>query len=113
MPARLSSDFPRRALIEDLAGRLRAAFRIRPGLAVRLASPRRQFRALGRRSRDRGACAGLDDWIRIKLDFEDEPPSLLLVDLARIEEAPEQLREQMRDEGILVCHREASRGKNG
>ena len=46
-----------------------------------------------------------DDWIRIKLDFEDEAPTLLLIDLVRIEEAPEHLREQVRDEGILVYER--------
>ncbi|MDF2782150.1 MAG: nucleotidyltransferase protein [Geminicoccaceae bacterium] len=45
------------------------------------------------------------DWVRIKLDFEDEAPTLLLIDLVRIEDAPEHLREQIRDEGIMIHER--------
>lgn len=35
------------------------------------------------------------DWLRIKVDFEDEPPTLLLVDLVRFEDAPAILREEI------------------
>jgi predicted nucleotidyltransferase len=45
------------------------------------------------------------DWLRIKLDFEDAAPTLLLIDLVRLEDAPEHLREQIRDEGIMVHER--------
>ena len=50
-----------------------------------------------------------DDWLRIKLDFEDEAPTLLLIDLVRFEDAPEHLREQIRDEGIVVYERARAR----
>ena len=46
-----------------------------------------------------------DDWLKIKLDFEDAAPTLLLIDLVRFEDAPEHLREQIRDEGIMVHER--------
>ena len=45
------------------------------------------------------------DWLKIKLDFDDDAPTLLLIDLVRLEEAPEDLREQIREEGILVYER--------
>ena len=45
------------------------------------------------------------DWVRIKLEFEDEAPTLLLIDLVRIEDAPEHLREQIADEGIVIYER--------
>ena len=45
------------------------------------------------------------DWLKIKLELEDEAPTLLSIDLVRIEEAPDHLREQIRDEGILVYER--------
>ena len=45
------------------------------------------------------------DWLRIKLTFEDEVPTLLLIDLVRWEEAPEDLREQIREEGIVIYER--------
>ena len=45
------------------------------------------------------------DWVRIKLEFEDEAPTLLLIDLVRIEDAPEHLREQIGDEGIVIYER--------
>jgi hypothetical protein len=42
------------------------------------------------------------DWLRIKVDFEDEPPTLLLVDLVRFEDAPAILREEILEGGIVV-----------
>ncbi len=45
------------------------------------------------------------DWLKIKLDFEDDAPTLLLIDVVRWEEAPEHLREDIQDEGILLYER--------
>ena len=45
------------------------------------------------------------DWLTIKLDFEDEAPTLLLVDLVRFEDAPENLREEILEGGIVVYER--------
>lgn len=45
------------------------------------------------------------DGLKIELDFEDEAPTLLAIDLLRWEEAPEHLRQQIRDEGILAYER--------
>ena len=45
------------------------------------------------------------DWLKIKLNFEDEAPTLLLIDLVRWEEAPQELREQIREEGIVIYER--------
>ena len=45
------------------------------------------------------------DWLRLKLDFADEAPTLLMIDLVRVEEASAHLHEQIRDEGILIYER--------
>jgi predicted nucleotidyltransferase len=45
------------------------------------------------------------DWIRMKFDLMDEAPTLLLIDLVRLEEAPDHLREQIRQEGVVVYER--------
>jgi hypothetical protein len=44
--------------------------------------------------------------VKIKLDFEDTAQTLLVIDLMRWEEAPEDLREQIGDEGIVIYERE-------
>ncbi|HEX3210049.1 MAG TPA: nucleotidyltransferase domain-containing protein, partial [Geminicoccaceae bacterium] len=46
-----------------------------------------------------------DDWLKLSLDFEEESPTLLGIDLVRMEEAPEHLREQILEEGIVVHER--------
>jgi hypothetical protein len=45
------------------------------------------------------------DSLKITLDFREEAPTLLSIDLVRLEEAPALLREQVHDEGILVYER--------
>ena len=109
MPARLPDDFPRRALIEDLAGRLAR----HPAVArVWLFGSRARGDNFERSDIDLAIEApSMDhgDWLRIKLDFEDEAPTLLLIDLVRFEDAPEILREQILDEGIVVYERARTR----
>jgi predicted nucleotidyltransferase len=54
------------------------------------------------------------DWLRMKFDLVDEAPTLLLIDLIRLEEAPDHLREQIRQEGVVVYERSRrSSGSNG
>ena len=45
------------------------------------------------------------DWLKIALNFEDEAPTLLSIDLIKLEEAPEHLRQDIREEGILLHER--------
>ena len=54
---------------------------------------------------DRGADAGSLDWLELSLDFEEDAPTLLCIDLVRMEKAPEHLREQNHDEGIVIHER--------
>jgi uncharacterized protein len=105
MCAVLPDDFPRGRLIEHLAHRL-----------ARHPAVERVW-LFG--SRARGDCferSDIDlaveaptmhhrDWLKLKLDFADAAPTLLLIDLMRWEEAPADLREQIRDEGILIYER--------
>jgi uncharacterized protein len=105
MPATLSDDLPRRALIENLARRL-----------ARHPAVERVWLFGSRARGDNFERSDIDlaieaptmdpyDWLKIKLDFEDEAPTLLLIDLVRLEEGPPLLRDQVRDEGILVYER--------
>jgi predicted nucleotidyltransferase len=109
MSARLHDDFPRRALIEDLAGRIAR----HPAVErVWLFGSRARGDNFARSDVDLAIEAPSmdhDDWLRIKLSFDDEAPTLLLTDLVRIEDAPEHLREQIRDEGIVVYERARAR----
>jgi predicted nucleotidyltransferase len=101
----LPDDLPRGRLIEDLARRLAR----HPAVErVWLFGSRARGDNFERSDIDLAIEApAMDDhdWLKIKLDFEDEAPTLLLIDLVRLEEAPEDLREQIRDEGILVYER--------
>ena len=105
MPATLADDFPRRSLIEDLARRL-----------ARHPAIERVWLFGSRARGDNFARSDIDlaveapsmsdhDWLTIKLDFEDEAPTLLLVDLVRFEDAPENLREEILEGGIVVYER--------
>ena len=105
MSATLTDDFPRRALIEDLALRLARHPTIE---RVWLFGSRARGDNFERSDIDLAVEAPTmdhHDWLKLKLDFEDEAPTLLLIDLVRQEEASEQLREQIREEGILVYER--------
>jgi predicted nucleotidyltransferase len=105
MPTRLPDDVPRRALIEDLGGRLAR----HPAVdRVWLFGSRARGDNFERSDIDLAIEApsiDRNDWLKIKLDFEDEAPTLLLIDLVRFEGAPEHLREQIRDGGIVVYER--------
>ena len=105
MRAGLPDDFPRGRLIEGLARRLAR----HPAVErVWLFGSRARGDHFDRSDIDLAVEAPTmdhHDWLKIKLDFEDEAPTLLLIDLIRREEAPEDLREQIRDEGILVYER--------
>lgn len=105
MGTKLPDDFPRGRLIEDLAGRLAR----HPAVErVRLFGSRARGDNFERSDIDLAVEApGMpaSDWLKIKLDFEEEAPTLLLIDLVRSEEAVEDLRGQIRDEGIVVYER--------
>jgi predicted nucleotidyltransferase len=109
MSARLPEAFPRRALIEDLAGRLAR----HPAVErVWLFGSRARGDNFERSDVDLAIAAPAmahDDWLRLKLDFADEAPTLLLIDLVRLEDVPEQLREQILDQGIVVYERARAR----
>ena len=105
MGAKLPESFPRGRLIEDLAGRL-----------ARHPAVERVWLFGSRARGDNFERSDIDlaveaprmrpyNWLKIKLDFEEEAPTLLLIDLVRWEEAAEDLREQIRDEGIVVYER--------
>jgi len=101
MSATLADDFPRRRLIRDLADRLAR----HPAVErVWLFGSRARGDNFERSDIDL-AIEAPDDWLRIKRNLEDEAPTLLLIDLVRFEDAPKHLREQIRDEGIVVYER--------
>jgi uncharacterized protein len=105
MSARLPDGFPRRSLIEDLAGRLARDVAVE---RVWLFGSRARGDNFQRSDIDlaiEAPAMSHDDWLRIKLDFADEAPTLLLIDLVRLEEAPEVLREQILEEGIVIYER--------
>lgn len=105
MRAGLPDEFPRGRLIEDLARRLAR----HPAIErVWLFGSRARGDCFERSDIDLAVEAPTmhrHDWLKIKLNFEDAAPTLLLIDLMRWEEAPEDLREQIRDEGILIYER--------
>jgi uncharacterized protein len=105
MSASLPDDFPRRGLIEDLA-RLLAHH---PAVQrVWLFGSRARGDNFERSDIDFAVEAPeMDpyDWLNITLDFGEEAPTLLAIDLVRLEEAPALLREQVHEEGILVYER--------
>jgi uncharacterized protein len=101
----LPADLPRRELIQDLAGRL-----------ARHPAVERVWLFGSRARGDQFERSDIDlaieapdmephDWLRISLDFAEEAPTLLLIDLVRLEEAPAHLREQIQNEGMIVYER--------
>jgi predicted nucleotidyltransferase len=101
----LPTEFPRRELILDLARRLAA----HPAVErVWLFGSRARGDNFERSDIDLAIEAPAMEryeWLKLSLDFEEEAPTLLCVDLVRIEEAPEHLREQILEEGIVVHER--------
>jgi predicted nucleotidyltransferase len=101
----LPADFPRRELILGLARRLAAHSAVE---RVWLFGSRARGDNFERSDIDLAIEApGMDryDWLKIALDFGDEAPTLLSIDLIRLEEAPEHLRQDIREEGILLYER--------
>ena len=109
MTTRLPHDFPRRRLIGDLTGRLARHPEVERVWLFGSRARRDQFERSDVDLAIEAPAMDPDDWLRIKLDFEDEAPTLLLIDLVRFEDAPEHLREQIRDEGIVVHERARAR----
>ena len=101
----LPANFPRRELILGLARRLAA----HPAIErVWLFGSRARGDQFPRSDIDLAIEApgmGRYDWLKIALDFEDEAPTLLSIDLIRLEEAPEHLRQDIREEGMLLYER--------
>jgi predicted nucleotidyltransferase len=101
----LPANFPRRELILGLARRLAA----HPAIErVWLFGSRARGDQFPRSDIDLAIEApgmGRYDWLKIALDFEDEAPTLLSIDLIRLEGAPEHLRQDIREEGILLYER--------
>jgi len=109
MRSTLPEDFPRRRLILDLAARLAE----HPAVErVWLFGSRARGDAFERSDIDLAIEAPAMDrseWVRLKLDFEDEAPTLLNLDLLRWEETPQDLRRRIRQEGIVVHERSGPR----
>jgi predicted nucleotidyltransferase len=101
----LPADFPRRELILELARRLAA----HPAVErVWLFGSRARGDHFERSDIDfaiEAPAMARCDWLKLSLDFEEQAPTLLCVDLVRMEEAPEHLREQILEEGIVVHER--------
>ena len=101
----LPADFPRRELILELARRLAE----HPAVErIWLFGSRARGDQFQRSDIDLAIEApgmGRYEWLKIALDFEDEAPTLLSIDLIRLEEAPEHLRQEIREEGILLYER--------
>jgi uncharacterized protein len=105
MCARLPDDFPRGRLIEHLAERLAR----HPAVErVWLFGSRARGDNFERSDIDLAVEAPtIDDydWLNLKLDFDEDAPTLLCIDLVRMEEVPEHLQEQIRGEGIVIHER--------
>jgi predicted nucleotidyltransferase len=101
----LPAEFPRRELILELARGLAA----HPAIErVWLFGSRARGDQFERSDIDLAIEApGMDryDWLKLSLGFEEEAPTLLCVDLVRMEEAPAHLREQILEEGIVIHER--------
>ena len=105
----LPPDFPRRELILELAARLAR----RPAVQrVWLFGSRARGDHFERSDIDLAVEApGMDrvEWLELSLDFEDEAPTLLGIDLLRLEEVSDELRRGIQDEGTLLYERTRSR----
>jgi predicted nucleotidyltransferase len=102
---RLPEDFPRRQLIEELARR----FARHPAVErVWLFGSRARGDHFERSDIDLAIEApgmSRDDWVRLHVDFEDEASTLLGIDLVRLDEASQDLIEDIEREGIPIHER--------
>jgi len=110
-PARpgLPAGFPRRDLIMALAGSLALDPRIE---RVWLFGSRARGDAFERSDIDLAVEAPElpdDAWTRLHLDFPEDAPTLLMIDLVRLDRADASLRSQVQDEGILLHERPGAR----
>jgi predicted nucleotidyltransferase len=109
MRSTLPPDFSRRELILELADRLARHPEVE---RVWLFGSRARRDNFERSDIDLAIEApGMDrlEWLNLSLDFEDEAPTLLGIDLLRLEEVPDELRRDIQDEGIVVYERTRSR----
>lgn len=96
---------PRRELIDDLARRLLDHPTVE---RVWLFGSRARGDAFERSDIDLAIDApGMpeDEWVRLHLDFPEEAPTLLMVDLVRCDRADDLLKRQIDREGILLGER--------
>jgi uncharacterized protein len=102
MRSTLPPDFSRRELIHELADRLARHPEVE---RVWLFGSRARHDNFERSDIDLAIEApGMDrlEWLKLSLDFEDKAPTLLGIDLLRLEEVPDELRRDIQDEGIVV-----------
>jgi predicted nucleotidyltransferase len=105
----LPPDFPRRELILELAARLAQHPEVE---RIWLFGSRARRDNFERSDIDFAIEApGMDrvEWLGLSLDFEDEAPTLLGIDLLRLEEVSDELRRRIQDEGTLLHERTRSR----
>jgi uncharacterized protein len=105
MRSNLPEDLDRRELIQELARRLA----LHPAVErVWLFGSRARGDHFERSDIDLAIEApAMDryDWLKLSLDFEEDAPTLLCIDLVRMDEAPGNLREQIREEGMVIHER--------
>ena len=110
MATSLPAGFPRRELILELARRLAA----HPAVErVWLFGSRARGDNFERSDIDLAIEApAMDryDWLKLSLDFEEEAPTLLCVDVVRVEEVPGHLRERILEEGLIIHERSRAYG---
>jgi uncharacterized protein len=105
MSATLTDDFPRRALIEDLARRLGR----HPAVErVWLFGSRARGDNFERSDIDLAIEApGIDrgEWTKLHLDLEEDADTLLLIDFVLIDDLPKSFRHRVHREGRLLYER--------
>jgi predicted nucleotidyltransferase len=101
----LADDFPRRALIEDLARRLGR----HPAVErVWLFGSRARGDNFERSDIDLAVEApGIDrgEWAALHLDLDEEADTLLLIDFVLVDDLPESFRQRVQREGRLLYER--------
>ena len=105
----LATGFPRRDLIMSLA---RALAKDPPIDRIWLFGSRARGDAFERSDIDLAIEAPAlpeEAWTRLHLDFPEQAPTLLLVDLVRLDAASRDLREQIEAEGIMLYERPGAR----
>ena len=113
MSASLPDDFSRRALIEDLAGRLARHPAVQ---RVWLFGSRARGDNFERSDVDIAVEApGIDrgEWAALHLDLDEEADTLLLIDFVLMDDLPESFRQRVHREGRLLYERGHPQGVAG